>query len=239
MSLSEVSQRYLRMRIIFITGLLLFLILRLNAQSVAVDSLKNQNSDSTTQFISLNADLIDVPVAQGKSLGQKVGRGFLCSVVLDATMLGSLLVMPESVSKWSPDTKFDRDRIRNQYTSTFVNPPHIDHDLWMINYVGHPYQGSIYYNSLRSQGATIVQSSVFSLGQSLIWEYLIEGAMEQPSVQDLFVTPILGTLLGELSHRATLQMKKEGFRWYEKIATCVINPTYVVNNGFKIRKTNL
>ena len=221
------------MRLIFVTGLLLFLILRSNAQSVAADSLQNQTPDSTTQFASLNVDLVNVPTI---SLGKQIGRGFLCSVVLDATMLGSLLAMPESVSKWNPETKFDGDRIRNQYISTFTNPPHVDHDLWMINYVGHPYQGSIYYNSLRSQGATIAQSSFFSLGQSLIWEYLIEGAMEQPSVQDLIVTPVLGTVLGELSHRATLGMKKNGFKWYEKIATCIINPTYVVNNGFKIKR---
>lgn len=223
------------MRGIIITILFLICFLNLQAQLVVTDSLGSQRADSVTR-IAVFDDLADAHVVPAASLGKQIRRGFLCSVVLDATMLGSLLAMPESVSKWNPDTKFDGERIRNQYISTFTNPPHIDHDLWMINYVGHPYQGSIYYNSLRSQGATIVQSSVFSLGQSLIWEYLVEGAMEQPSVQDLIVTPVLGTVLGELSHRATLGMKKNGFKWYEKVATCIINPTYVVNNGFKIRR---
>ena len=69
--------------------------------------------------------------------------------------------------------------------------------------------------------------------QSVVWEYVWEGGLEQPSIQDLIVTPLGGIILGELSHRATLAMRNKGFQWYEIILTCIINPAYALNNGFK------
>ena len=62
-----------------------------------------------------------------------------------------------------------------------------------------------------------------------------EGGMEQPSIQDLIVTPVLGSFVGELAHRATISMSKNGFQWYEKVLVCLINPTFVFNNGFKVK----
>jgi len=43
-------------------------------------------------------------------------------------------------------------------------------------------------------------------------------------------------LVGELSHVATIEMSKHGFRWYEILATCVINPAYALNNKFVFNK---
>jgi len=148
-----------------------------------------------------------------------------------------LILAPDNITMWGRDDKFKLPVILSQYRSTFIKPLVFDHDLWYINYVGHPYQGAYYYNSIRSQGATVFQSSIFCLGQSFLWEYVWEGGMEQPSIQDLIVTPVFGILLGELSHVATLQMSKNGYTWFEKVLVCIINPSFAINNGFKVKHT--
>jgi hypothetical protein len=167
---------------------------------------------------------------QHASFTRKIIRGSALVFAVDAVCLASLYTAPESFSKW------DRTKIlelKTNYEQTFTKPPVIDKDLWYINYVGHPLQGSYYYNAIRSQGATKLQSTLFTCSHVVIWEYLIEGGVEQPSIQDLLVTPITGAIVGELTHYATLKMSKHGFKWYEKIAVCLCNPMYAINNGFK------
>jgi hypothetical protein len=89
---------------------------------------------------------------------------------------------------------------------------------------------------LRSQGAGFWASAAYGLAQSMIWEYIIEGWFERPSIQDMIVTPLAGALVGELSHMATLQMQKNGFSLSEKIIVTLINPSWTINNGFKTKK---
>ena len=122
---------------------------------------------------------------------------------------------------------------RENFKNAYTKPPVIDHDVWYINYIGHPYQGSWYYNAYRSQGAKWWQSALFSFGHSTFWEYLIESGFERPSVQDLIVTPVIGSLLGELFHFSTMKMSKNGFKWYEATFVSLFNPMFAINNGFK------
>ena len=125
--------------------------------------------------------------------------------------------------------------IKAQYRKSYTTAPVIDRDLWIVNYIGHPYQGGFYYNSLRSQQVNKWHSALFCIGQSILWEYGWEGGMEQPSIQDLITTPVGGIVVGELSHFATVQMSHKGFKWYEILAVCLINPSYAINNGFRNR----
>jgi len=162
--------------------------------------------------------------------GRKVllGSGEVLGYNMLVTTL--LFVLPRQVSNWQHISTAD---VRKQYRKTFTSPPAVDGDVWYINYVGHPYQGACYYNALRSQGAKFWQAGLFSLGHSLIWEYVAEGGLEQPSIQDLIVTPIGGSLLGELIHFGTVRMSRNGFTWYEKVFVCLFNPMFAINNGFK------
>ncbi len=148
----------------------------------------------------------------------------------------SLMMSSEHITKWSKKDKFQLQTMIDQYRTSFTNIPVIDKDLLIINYLGHPYQGAVYYNSLRCQGATVWQSALFSAASSTLWEYVWEAGIEQPSIQDMIITPIAGTLLGELSHVLTVKMSRTGFRWYEKAVVCVINPAFVVNNGFRVTR---
>lgn len=172
-----------------------------------------------------------------KSLFNKVIRGSFYDMGYNTVILSGLIFAPESFSKWeNKKEKFKFSSIMNQYKSAYTNPPVIDSDLWMTNYLGHPYQGSYYYNSIRCQGGSVLQSSLFSLGQAVLWEYVWEAGVEQPSVQDLITTPLGGILLGEASHFATIAMSKHGFTWYEIAIVCAINPAYAINNGFRFNR---
>lgn len=170
------------------------------------------------------------------SLSNKIVRGTAYSFAYNAVIGTALIFSSEQVTKWNKKDKFTTDAILNQYKRSFTTAPVIDEDLLVVDYVGHPYQGSIYYNSLRCQGANQWQSALFCTAHAVLWEYAWEGGIEQPSIQDLIVTPAAGILLGELSHVLTIKMSRNGFRWYEVATVCLLNPMYAVNNGFKVHR---
>ncbi|VAX18811.1 hypothetical protein MNBD_IGNAVI01-1151 [hydrothermal vent metagenome] len=148
---------------------------------------------------------------------------------IGVAMVGVLMLAPRSVTKWKEG--YIDDAMSN-LKRAFNEPPVWDEDHWQINYVGHPYAGSLYYNTIRAQGGSIISSFLFSAFISTGWEYVYEGVAEQPSIQDLFVTPIAGAILGELIHQATLGMKKNGFSVFEAAFVTVFNPMYVITNGY-------
>ncbi|MDB5011740.1 MAG: hypothetical protein JWQ06_2529 [Mucilaginibacter sp.] len=74
-----------------------------------------------------------------------------------------------------------------------------DADRFGINFIGHPYTGSMYFNAARSQGYNYFQSVPFAIGGSLMWEYF--GENTRPSYNDLVNTPINGAFLGEIFYR--------------------------------------
>lgn len=168
------------------------------------------------------------------SFSKKLLRGAGLATGFGIIMGGTLVALPEEISKWDRNNKLKWSLMKKNFISAYTLPPVIDHDFWYINYLGHPYQGGFYFNNLRSQGVDFWTSAVFCLGQSLMWEYVLESAFEQPSIQDLISTPIAGVVVGELTHRVTIRMRKDGFNTIEKIVVCIINPSYAINNGFKI-----
>ena len=145
-------------------------------------------------------------------------------------MFGVLMLMPRSVTKW--EEGYIDDAISN-LDRAFSEPPVWDEDHWEINYIGHPYAGSVYYNTIRAQGGSMFNSFLFSAFISTGWEYVYEGVAEQPSIQDLIVTPVAGAVLGELIHQATIGMKRNGFSVFEAAFVTVFNPMYVILNGYK------
>lgn len=171
--------------------------------------------------------------AQEKNTWKKIARGELISAGGQAIGLIFFLAMPSSISHWeTTGSQTFWNAIPKNYRRAFTQAPVFDKDPFIVNYVAHPYSGSVYYNSVRSQGLNPLQSFAFAFAQSTMWEYLIEASMEQPSIQDLIATPVLGAVLGEATHQATRLMKRRGFNLIEKIAVTIINPAYVINNGY-------
>ena len=107
-----------------------------------------------------------------------------------------------------------------------------DTDHWFHNFVGHPYGGSIYYNTVRVKGATPVQSFLFAGAMSLWWEYALEAMAERPSIQDIVITPVAGAVLGEFVHRTTVGMRANGTSILEKAFILVFNPTHLLQQGW-------
>ncbi|MEK7719249.1 MAG: DUF3943 domain-containing protein [Bacteroidota bacterium] len=166
--------------------------------------------------------------------GAKALRGSLFIFGFETINTTILFVSPESISRWDM-SGITLENCLNNFKRAYTEPPIIDKDWWVVNYVGHPYQGAYFYNAVRSQNASILQSSLFCFGHSMLWEYFTEAFFEQPSIQDIIVTPITGIVFGELAHRATIRMGRNGFTWYEKGLIVLINPMYVLNNGLKPR----
>jgi hypothetical protein len=160
----------------------------LNAHSLSDLTSGNLKKDTFNQKI--NSSAISLPVKdtlkyqnfklknQDASLGRKFSRGFLLSVALNTCSVLGLMIEPDYMTKWFNPDKLKLTEIGKQYTRSFTQPPVFDKDLWYINYVLHPYHGAYFYNNLRSQGATIWQSAIYSLLQSTLWEYVWEGGFE-------------------------------------------------------------
>jgi len=173
----------------------------------------------------------DLPLLRNEHAGiwKKIGRAELFIGGAELFGITVLMLSPKEVTGWSPD--WTQDAWRNMKRSLSA-PPVWDNDDWQLNYIGHPVAGSYYYNSLRSQNASIFHSFLFATAQSFIWEYFIEATAEKPSTQDLIVTPIAGAILGESTHLLTMNMRRNGFNFFEKVFVLIFNPLFVMNNGF-------
>jgi len=121
----------------------------------------------------------------------------------------------------------------NKFVEAWTSPPVIDKDPATVNYLGHPYFGSLFYLTQRNYDESPLRSFLYSVMMSTGFEYLVESWSEKPSIQDLIVTPVVGSILGELIYLATKEMKKNGFTTAEKIIVTVINPMYVFQNGYR------
>lgn len=115
----------------------------------------------------------------------------------------------------------------------WTKPPVVDEDPPIINYLGHPMFGMLFYLSQRNYNESPLYSFAFSALMSTGFEYLFEAAGERPSIQDLLITPIVGSILGELSYWLTQEMRKDGLTTSEKVILTIVNPLYVMQNGYR------
>lgn len=118
-----------------------------------------------------------------------------------------------------------------------------DNDQMGTNMFLHPYHGSLYYNSARSNGFNYWESGMFALMGSAMWELFLEN--EYPSINDIIATPIGGMALGEMFYRVTdliLDDRKEGkARFGRELSAFLISPTRGLTriiNGDAWRKRN-
>ncbi len=110
-----------------------------------------------------------------------------------AATIGILYAMPESVSGWTDEQK------EGYSLSTWwdnVTHPEIDSDDFYINYLLHPYWGAAYFVRARERGYGNKGSFWYSVLLSSAYEFGAEALFEEPSIQDIIVTPVLGSLLG-------------------------------------------
>jgi hypothetical protein len=88
-----------------------------------------------------------------------------------------------------------RSSIRRNLRSKWV----VDDDLYEINQIGHPYQGSMYHGFARSAGLNYWAASAYTFAGSALWE--IAGETSTPSINDQIASGIAGSFLGEALFR--------------------------------------
>jgi hypothetical protein len=154
-----------------------------------------------------------------------IGRDTAYFLTYQALIVGLLYVAPESVSGWSKEDKEDLKWGEN------VANPHRDGDENYINYLLHPYWGATYYIRGRERGLDRGQSFLFSTALSTLYEFGLEAFFEQPSYQDLWATPILGSLLGEFVFtpiREHIRAKPGQLDWTDKTILFLTDPLGVL-----------
>ncbi len=104
-----------------------------------------------------------------------------------------LYAMPESVTNWSEEDKsnYSASKWWNNVTS-----PQMDSDDLYLNWIIHPYWGAAYFVRARERGYSNTQSFWYSVLLSTMFEFGAEALAEEPSYQDLVITPVLGSLVG-------------------------------------------
>lgn len=110
---------------------------------------------------------------------------------------GVLWSMPESVTNWDKEEMKEKG-ILWKWKENVKAGPVWDEDNWVLNWITHPYCGGIYYMTARSSGFSVLESFGYSaIMSTFFWEYGIEAFAEVPSIQDLVITPVLGSAMGE------------------------------------------
>jgi hypothetical protein len=142
-----------------------------------------------------------------------------------------LYVAPESLSGWSQE---DKDEYSLDKWWDNVSNPVWDEDKWWVNYVLHPYWGATYYIRARERGFDRLHSLWYSALLSTLYEYGAEALFEPVSIQDLIVTPVAGSLLGEYVFtpiREWIKSQPGELDWLDKVLLTATDPFGVINSG--------
>jgi hypothetical protein len=111
-----------------------------------------------------------------------------------------------------------------------------DQDSFAVNHLGHPYHGSVYFSGARSSGSGFYTSAGITLFGSITWELFME--TEPPSWNDLLVSTIGGTGLGEMLFRLSdvLLYGEEGSyrikNTARRVSAFAISPMKALNRSF-------
>jgi hypothetical protein len=138
-------------------------------------------------------------------------------------------VLPESFSGWTEEQK--KNGLK-KYGKNFTHPV-LDKDKFYVNYVLHPYWGATYYTRARERGLDSRYSFVYSTLMSALYEFGTECFAEKPSIQDLIVTPVAGSLLGAYIFeplRDVIKSKQE-LRWYDHVLLVTTDPLGLLSLG--------
>ncbi len=212
----------------------LFSILNINAQNHETKSVSFlPQQDSALFFLHIQSDSIPSSIViPDVKPPRDWGRLGICTSMYWGTTVaafGILWFSPESFSNWDKE-EIRREGIFKKWKENVKKSPVWDEDDFFLNYVTHPLAGGIYYMTARTNNFTIVESFIYStLMSTFFWEYGVESFAEIPSYQDLIVTPITGSIMGEGFHIAKKAIQKNhnrilGCRFAGEAAMFLMDP---------------
>ena len=125
-----------------------------------------------------------------------------------------------SFNQWVRHADFTK--ITWQTTKRNINPANWwwDKDEFQTNQFGHPFHGSLFYNSFRSNGYSFWQSAPAAVAGSYLWETFAEN--EPPSINDFINTSFGGIVLGEMTHRLANKIVNNRSRGFKRQASEVV-----------------
>ncbi len=136
--------------------------------------------------------------------GVLVGGGVTALIILEA--------LPDEATAWNRSENA-KTPLFKRYIRHIKESPVWDGDKFIFNFILHPYGGAAYYMSARSCGFNCWGSFLYSFCIStFFWEYGFEAFNEIPSVQDLVITPVVGTLMGEGFYLLKRHIVNNGYR---------------------------
>ena len=160
------------------------------------------------------ATLYDLPYSRSLSIpdwrrlwintGVLVGAGVATMAILES--------LPADATAWN---KIENGKVSmfKRWVRNVKAGPVWDGDNPVFNYTLHPYAGAAYYMGARSCGFNCWGSFIYSFCIStFFWEYGFEAFNEIPSVQDLVITPVVGSLLGEGFYLIKRKIVSDGYR---------------------------
>lgn len=146
----------------------------------------------------------------------------------------ALGVLGINVSAWALDRfVYDRDYSRvnlKTWKYNIKNGWEWDNDPFGVNFIGHPYSGSMYFNAARARGYSFIESVPLTVLGSLIWEYF--GENTRPSYNDIINTPINGIFLGEILYRLSSNILDDRIIGRERIFREIIAGLVDPERGF-------
>jgi len=114
---------------------------------------------------------------------------------LSLGVAGIIAILPEETSNWGDSRN---GSLPKKWFDNITEGPSWDRDGPIMNYIGHPYFGGVYYQVARKSGYRQWDSFIYSAMMStFFWECGVESFAEVPSLQDIIVTPIAGWVVGE------------------------------------------
>jgi len=99
-----------------------------------------------------------------------------------------------------------------------------DHDEPFWNWMVHPYSGSHLFLYYRANGYSRIESLMMSFISSTLFEFTMEVYTEPASVQDIYQTPVFGSLLGVAVEKVSLYLLNTG-NLMGRVLGHLINPT--------------
>lgn len=154
---------------------------------------------------SLYQNIYAQPYSFTKDVFPNYGRMYANGGVLCGAFVSALLVLeclPEDATSWNRAEIRNVPPFKRWFRNIFKKGPEWDHDNPIFNFVLHPYAGAAYFMAARSCGFGFWRSMLFcSVISTVGWEFGVEAFTERPSYQDLVITPVVGSCIGELFYR--------------------------------------
>ncbi|HEX6975918.1 MAG TPA: DUF3943 domain-containing protein [Vicinamibacterales bacterium] len=152
---------------------------------------------------------------------RSVGKAFLQTTLINVVYELANLARGQVTARITPKTWWDN--MENGWVW--------DLDDFLVNQIGHPYQGSNYFNAGRANGLSFYESAAMAAFGSATWEYF--GETNKPSLNDLLNTTLGGIALGEMFHRTGWLIRNpratgKGRLWSE-IGAAVFDPVTGAN----------